>query len=462
MSVTITSVSGTDIKALGNIPLSEDMYTKGQVETRLDAFGAVVSEEIASAISTVWKAGGAKAATDLTSSLLVAANEGYVYNLTTDATTTSDWLEGAGKTVLAGTDVAVVKSGSDYYFNALAPVDGTVVRGAKLNGTTNVNPESGRLNFAAGDNISLSVSGGSANNVTVISVSGIASGAEVNQNAFSKIAVSGVTGTGDASSKTDTLTLIPGDNVTMTRNGKSVTIGATVPTGVVKKVGTVAPDASGNVPVVGENGIYVSSGTSGLTIDGGSLSGDISGLSDTVSGLSDTVCGLSGDIDTLSGSVTGLANFSQITIKDSSGVTCGTLSPISNDDTLIFQAGGSVTLENSCGTIVISVDVPVTDVRISGTSIVSNGTADIPHADTSTPGVVQISNTLTSGCGAYIIPSMDAVWQINDSMSEKVSGGTLHTNLVSNGHSNPSTTPTSGTIYSLIKALHASDNTSES
>ena len=59
-------------------------------------------------------------------------------------------------------------------------------------------------------------------------LSGIATGAEVNQNAFSKIAVNGQT-TVEADAKTDTLTLVAGSNVTITTNASDdkVTITAT-------------------------------------------------------------------------------------------------------------------------------------------------------------------------------------------------------------------------------------------
>jgi len=57
---------------------------------------------------------------------------------------------------------------------------------------------------------------------------GISSGAEVNQNAFSNVAVSGQT-TVAADSETDTLTLVAGSNVTLTTNatGDSITIAST-------------------------------------------------------------------------------------------------------------------------------------------------------------------------------------------------------------------------------------------
>lgn len=75
---------------------------------------------------------------------------------------------------------------------------------------------------------------------------GIAPGAEVNQNAFSKVAVSGQT-TVEADTKTDTLTLAAGSNVTITTNASSdtVTIAATVPTITDTYSGTSSDGMSG-------------------------------------------------------------------------------------------------------------------------------------------------------------------------------------------------------------------------
>lgn len=86
-----------------------------------DALAELLAK-IGSEISAVYKPGGNKTAAELTSALLVEANLGKVYNLTTDATTTSDWVDGAGETVKAGTDVGIVAVDNDgttvYKFNA--------------------------------------------------------------------------------------------------------------------------------------------------------------------------------------------------------------------------------------------------------------------------------------------------------------------------------------------------------
>lgn len=79
-----------------------------------------------------------------------------------------------------------------------------------------------------------------------IKLNGIDPGAEVNQNAFSKVAVSGQT-TVEADTKTDTLTLAAGSNVTITTNASSdtVTIAATVPTITDTYSGTSSDGMSG-------------------------------------------------------------------------------------------------------------------------------------------------------------------------------------------------------------------------
>ena len=80
--------------------------------------------EIAAQISAVYKPAGDIAAEGLVADLLVEANLGKVYNLTDEATTDANWKEGAGKTVAAGTDVAIVavdnEGTTEYKFNAFA------------------------------------------------------------------------------------------------------------------------------------------------------------------------------------------------------------------------------------------------------------------------------------------------------------------------------------------------------
>ncbi|MBR1760275.1 MAG: hypothetical protein IJ741_03745 [Schwartzia sp.] len=86
--------------------------------------GTQVQNAIAAKISSAYKAGGTKAFADLPA-LLVAANEGYVYNVSDAFTTTADFVEGAGKKHPAGTNVVVINTADEgetavYKFDVLA------------------------------------------------------------------------------------------------------------------------------------------------------------------------------------------------------------------------------------------------------------------------------------------------------------------------------------------------------
>lgn len=77
-----------------------------------------VRDAINGAVSHAYHAAGSKTVADLKSTLLVAANEGCVYNITDSGTTTSDFIEGAGKPIHAGDNVvvcAVVSGGNTVY-----------------------------------------------------------------------------------------------------------------------------------------------------------------------------------------------------------------------------------------------------------------------------------------------------------------------------------------------------------
>lgn len=85
---------------------------------------AYTKDEVNSKLSSVYKAQGSKTANQLTSSLLIAANEGYVYNIS-DALTITDsnkslFVEGVKSSYPAGTNVVVVKAGSAYKFDVIA------------------------------------------------------------------------------------------------------------------------------------------------------------------------------------------------------------------------------------------------------------------------------------------------------------------------------------------------------
>ena len=115
-----------------------DAYTKTQVDTSLAAkadtattisgYGitdAYTKAEVDAKITATYKPKGSLAASSIAASLLVAANEGNVYNVTEAFTTTADFVEGAGKTHPAGSNIVVVNTAAAnaaavYKFDVLA------------------------------------------------------------------------------------------------------------------------------------------------------------------------------------------------------------------------------------------------------------------------------------------------------------------------------------------------------
>lgn len=100
---------------------------KANKATTLSGYGitdAYTKTEINSKLSSVYKAQGSKTSSELTSSLLVNSNEGYVYNISDEITITdankSLFVEGVNSSYPAGTNVVVVKVGNAYKFDAIA------------------------------------------------------------------------------------------------------------------------------------------------------------------------------------------------------------------------------------------------------------------------------------------------------------------------------------------------------
>ena len=100
-----------DASDLSNYYLKSETYSQTEVD---NAIGA--------AISSAYKAGGTCAFANLPTN--DASHEGYVYNVTDSFTTTADFVEGAGNTYPAGTNVAIVDIGSSgspvYKYDVLA------------------------------------------------------------------------------------------------------------------------------------------------------------------------------------------------------------------------------------------------------------------------------------------------------------------------------------------------------
>lgn len=100
-----------------------DAYTKTEVDNA-----------IAETQATAARPGGSLTAAEVVSGLLVAANEGKIYNLSEDITTTADFVDGAGKVIPAGANLWVINtatSGSAVYkFDVYAAAYGVATTSA--------------------------------------------------------------------------------------------------------------------------------------------------------------------------------------------------------------------------------------------------------------------------------------------------------------------------------------------
>lgn len=82
---------------------------------------SAMNTAIGNAIAAAYKPAGTKTVAELTSSLLVAANLGNVYNMTDAGTTTADFMEGAGKPIRIGDDIGICEPTSGTFkFNILS------------------------------------------------------------------------------------------------------------------------------------------------------------------------------------------------------------------------------------------------------------------------------------------------------------------------------------------------------
>ena len=106
----------TNVAALENNKANKsDVYTKSETYSK---------DEINSKLSSAYKAQGSKTAAGLTRDLLIAANEGYVYNISDKLTITDSnrslFVEGVQDSYIEGTNVVVVNVGGAYKFDVIA------------------------------------------------------------------------------------------------------------------------------------------------------------------------------------------------------------------------------------------------------------------------------------------------------------------------------------------------------
>lgn len=122
--------------------LASKINGKADAATTLSGYGITdaytkteVDNAIGEAQSSVLKPGGSLGAADVVAALLVAGNLGKVYNLTEDITTTSDFVDGAGHKITAGTNIYIVDVDTTgetptYKFDVLAGEYGVATQSA--------------------------------------------------------------------------------------------------------------------------------------------------------------------------------------------------------------------------------------------------------------------------------------------------------------------------------------------
>lgn len=119
-----------------------------------------VKEAIDTAVASAYHAAGPKRVAQLTSSLLVAANQGDVYNMIDSGTTTADFVEGPGCPIRAGDNVGICDVGGGVYkFDLLSGiVDLSGYLAANGDGsdvTASFTATSTRTNISTGEKLSV-------------------------------------------------------------------------------------------------------------------------------------------------------------------------------------------------------------------------------------------------------------------------------------------------------------------
>ena len=117
--VEVALLDKADISDLGTAAAKNSTNTVTSGSTDLVESGAV-KDAIDAAVAAAYHHAGTKTVAQLTHDLLIASNEGNVYNITDSGTTTSDFIEGIGKTIDEGSNVGICKVGDVYMFDLLS------------------------------------------------------------------------------------------------------------------------------------------------------------------------------------------------------------------------------------------------------------------------------------------------------------------------------------------------------
>ncbi len=114
----VTKADITNLGIPGSVPTISTDIEADATSNAKTASPKAVKTYVDGKISSTYKPGGSIAFADLPA--LTAANSGMVYNLTDNFTTTASFVEGAGNTYPAGTNVAIVYTTGGYKYDVLA------------------------------------------------------------------------------------------------------------------------------------------------------------------------------------------------------------------------------------------------------------------------------------------------------------------------------------------------------
>lgn len=117
--VEVALLDKADTSDLGTAAAKDSTNAVTSGSTDLVESGAV-KDAIDAAVAAAYHHAGTKTVAQLTHDLLIASNEGNVYNITDSGTTTSDFIEGIGKTIDEGSNVGICKVGNTYMFDLLS------------------------------------------------------------------------------------------------------------------------------------------------------------------------------------------------------------------------------------------------------------------------------------------------------------------------------------------------------
>jgi hypothetical protein len=217
LGISVSSINGrtiaSDFSKLDGIQAGAEVNVNADWNASIgDA--AILNKPTLAAVAT----SGAYA--DLTGIPSLVASVGATAPITSTGGTTPTIAINAATTSAAGTLTLV--AGANITLTANAGTDAVTIAATGSTGVSSVTGtapivSSGGANPAISITAATTSAAGSMSASDKTKLDGIAAGAEVNQNAFSNIAVSGQ-GTIAADSKTDTLTFIAGSNVTITTN----------------------------------------------------------------------------------------------------------------------------------------------------------------------------------------------------------------------------------------------------